>query len=310
MLGSLVRPGLPRSVTQSLLDDGVVDVLVPMVRGSLTWMEAQQAARALCKLAQASPSAAAEIVAAGGAAALARAAAGAFDEVAQHNLLRPRRSFHHHADLLSRGNKDDAQCRALYVLEMRELRRWAVQALVMVAAYLPPSEGDALAPRLACTPVLSMVATLLLSHESWRVTEAAQAFSGEIWRNYALRVAVQLAVHPRCARLAVAAGLHKSVAILLPCGSRTSALCVVFALLLGRVDAHARAAAREAQSPCNLLEISLKSQGNHPQSHALRQVQSLAISRNLPQSPAVSRNSHTSHISPISRRPPPSLRLL
>ena len=33
-------------------------------------------------------------------------------------------------------------------------------------------------------------------------------------------MAVQLAVHPRCARLAVAAGLHKSVAIRLPCGSR------------------------------------------------------------------------------------------
>ena len=48
VLGSLVRPGLPRSVMRDLLDDGVVDVLVPMARGSLTWLEAQQAARALC----------------------------------------------------------------------------------------------------------------------------------------------------------------------------------------------------------------------------------------------------------------------
>ena len=110
---------------------------------------------------------------------------------------------------------------------------------------------------------------------------------------------MQLAVHPRCARLAVAAGLHKSVAILLPCGSRTSALCVVFALLLGRVDAHARAAAREAQSPCNLLEISAQSPAP-----AISRPPSSAVSRNLPQSPAISRSLPQSPVTPI---PPISL---
>ena len=126
-------------------------------------------------------------------------------------MLRPRRSFHHHADLLSRGEKGNAECRALFVREMRELRRWAVQALAVIAARVPPREADAKAPELACKPVLSMVASLLLSNESWRVTEAEKSFQGEIWRNFALRVAVQLAAHPACARLLVAAGLHRYV---------------------------------------------------------------------------------------------------
>ena len=161
-------PQLPHSAIRNLLDDGAIDVLVPLVRGSLTWMEAQQATRALCKLAQASPVAATEIVQAGGVAALARAATTAFDEVAQQNLLRPRRSFLHHADMLSRGNMDDRDCRALYVREMRELRQWAVEAIAIIAAQVPPSEADVLAPQLACKPVLSMIASFLLSNESWR----------------------------------------------------------------------------------------------------------------------------------------------
>ena len=44
-LGSLVRPELPEATLRALLDDGVVGVLVPMVRGSLTWLESQQAAQ-------------------------------------------------------------------------------------------------------------------------------------------------------------------------------------------------------------------------------------------------------------------------
>jgi hypothetical protein len=153
-LGCALHLALPHRYHARMLDEGALDVLMPVLAGSLSWVEARLALRCLAHLAV-DGSTCARILAAGAVPAVAHFAMHIEETVIQHNIVQPSRSCPWVPQLLTdnpssaatrppRGHQPSPRAEAWCQVDMANnlafnfLQRWVCPYLQCSSVFLQP----------------------------------------------------------------------------------------------------------------------------------------------------------------------------